>query len=171
MNFLTLSEIHLFDERALQKVAHLFSSIAGEENKVDRKNFRIYIQGNLGVGKTTFVRAFLKKSGVSDRVKSPTYTLLEVYQSSNLVFYHFDFYRLSHPYEWLDTEFRDLFCAEGIVIVEWPERLQNNLPVADLRIHLTYSGQGRGMTLSACTVQGTKWLNAIVPSLKGLNLN
>ena len=97
---------------------------------------RIYLHGDLGAGKTTFARAFLRALGVTGRIKSPTYTLLESYNVSRLYLYH-----------------------QAIVLVEWSEKANEQLPPPDLRLHLTYQDEGREAVLSAISDKGKQWLN------------
>src|SRR3546814_5929867 len=73
---------------------------------------RIHLRGDLGAGKTSFVRALLRAAGISGRIKSPSYALLESYNLSNLYFYHLDFYRFSDSREWVDAGFRDILQKE-----------------------------------------------------------
>jgi tRNA threonylcarbamoyladenosine biosynthesis protein TsaE len=122
---------------------------------------RIHLQGDLGAGKTSLVRAFLRQCGVSGRIKSPSYALLESYEVSNLYLYHLDFYRFSDPTEWLDVGFRDLLNNRALVLIEWPERAGDYLGHPDLLIQLIYAGQGRRATLSAYTVRGLQWIDAL----------
>ena len=122
---------------------------------------RIHLQGDLGAGKTSLVRAFLRQCGVSGRIKSPSYALLESYEVSNLYLYHLDFYRFSDPAEWLDAGFRDLFKNKALLLIEWPERAGDLLTAPDLLIHLAYAGAGRQVTLKAFTEKGIRWLTAL----------
>lgn len=122
---------------------------------------RIHLQGDLGAGKTSLARAFLRQCGVLGRIKSPSYALLESYKVSSLYLYHLDFYRFSDPTEWLDAGFRDLLNHQALVLIEWPERAGNLLGHPDLLIQLAYAAQGRVATLSAYTVRGLKWIDAL----------
>ena len=122
---------------------------------------RIHLQGELGAGKTSLVRAFLRHCGVTGRIKSPSYALLESYEVSNLYLYHLDFYRFSDPSEWLDAGFRDLFKNKALILIEWPERAGDLLSPPDLFIELAYAQAGRQVTLSAFTEKGIQWLNAL----------
>jgi tRNA threonylcarbamoyladenosine biosynthesis protein TsaE len=101
------------------------------------------LSGDLGAGKTTFVRGVLRAMDISGPVKSPTYTLVEPYTVSSLYLYHFDFYRLQDPYEWEAAGFRDYFGAHSICLIEWPERVRGLAPPADLSIVLRIAGSGR----------------------------
>ena len=96
----------------------------------------IYLSGELGAGKTTFVRGLLRELGFEGRVKSPTYALVELYVISRLNLYHFDFYRFRDPEEWHEAGFRDLFSPSNICLVEWPEKARDLLPTADLFLTL-----------------------------------
>src|SRR5262249_54436369 len=97
---------------------------------------RIDLSGPLGAGKTTLVRAVLRGLGFGGKVRSPTYTLVELYSISRLNLYHFDFYRFRDSEEWRDAGFSEYFDADGICLVEWPERAAGTLPPPDLRIDL-----------------------------------
>ena len=122
---------------------------------------RIHLQGDLGAGKTSLVRAFLRHCGVSGRIKSPSYALLESYEVSNLYLYHLDFYRFSDPADWLDAGFRDLLNNRALVLIEWPERAGKLLGPPDLLVQLVYAGSGRTATLSAYTDKGLLWIDAL----------
>src|SRR3546814_2715351 len=80
-----------------------------------QKGGRIHLHGELGAGKTSFVRALLRAAGITGRIKSPSYSLLESYNLFNLYFYHLDFYRFSDPREWLDAGLRDILQKEAVV--------------------------------------------------------
>lgn len=107
------------------------------------------LHGNLGAGKTTLVRYLLRALGVSGRIKSPTYAVVEPYSvapcpwltdglslGQALQIWHFDFYRFTDPREWEDAGFRDLFSAPGLKLVEWPEHAGACMPMADLDIEI-----------------------------------
>ncbi|MDO8315481.1 MAG: tRNA (adenosine(37)-N6)-threonylcarbamoyltransferase complex ATPase subunit type 1 TsaE [Rugosibacter sp.] len=96
----------------------------------------IWLHGDLGAGKTTFVRGLLRALGETGPVKSPTYTLLEVHAISGLNLYHFDFYRLNQPEEYLDAGLDEYFSGTGICLVEWPDQAAPYLPPADIHIDL-----------------------------------
>ncbi|MBQ0960656.1 tRNA (adenosine(37)-N6)-threonylcarbamoyltransferase complex ATPase subunit type 1 TsaE [Ideonella sp. 4Y11] len=94
----------------------------------------IELDGPLGAGKTTFVRHLLRALGVSGRIKSPTYTVVEPYQVNGLAVSHFDFYRFNDPREWEDAGFRELFAAPGLRLSEWADKARAVLPPPDLRL-------------------------------------
>lgn len=114
----------------------------------------IALSGNLGSGKTTLVRGLLRGLGYQGRVKSPTYTLVELYKVSRLDLYHFDFYRFEDPGEFLEAGFQECFDGHNVCLVEWPERVRGLLPPADLEIGISIEGNGRRVNLSAETELG-----------------
>lgn len=122
---------------------------------------QINLRGELGAGKTSLARAFLKVCGVTGRIKSPSYALVETYIVSNLYLYHFDFYRFSDAHEWRDAGFDELLAQDAISLIEWPEQAAETLPVPDLDIHLEYAGNGRNATLSAHSTKGQQWLQKL----------
>lgn len=119
------------------------------------------LSGELGSGKTTLVRGLLRGLGYGGKVKSPTYTLVELYNLSKLDLYHFDLYRFKDPHEWIDAGFRDYFQPRTVCVVEWPERAQDLLPPPDLRIALNVEAAARRARILAVTEQGRRCLDRL----------
>lgn len=121
----------------------------------------IELQGDLGAGKTTFVRHLLRALGVEGRIKSPTYAVVEPYTlaASGLSIWHFDFYRFNDPREWEEAGFRDIFAGPGLKLVEWPEKAGPHLPRPDLLLHIdVLANDARAITLTAHTATGAELL-------------
>lgn len=130
----------------------------------------IALQGELGAGKTSFVRHLLRALGVAGRVKSPTYAVVEQHVARGalgepLAVSHFDFYRFSDAREFEDAGFRDLFAAPGLKLAEWPEKALGALPSADLHIHFqVQSDDERLVSLQAFSPAGQDLLDrALAP--------
>ncbi len=115
---------------------------------------RLYLEGDLGAGKTTLTRGVLRAYGHEGAVKSPTYTLVEPYELDAGRLYHFDLYRLGDPEELEFIGGRDLFAEEALCIVEWPSRGKGWLPEADLTVVLALAEPGRAATLAPHTEHG-----------------
>jgi tRNA threonylcarbamoyladenosine biosynthesis protein TsaE len=104
----------------------------------------VHLCGELGVGKTTFVRGLMRGLGYTGRVRSPTFTLLEPYNLPRFNVYHFDFYRFSEQHEWRDAGFDEYLGGDGVCLVEWPELAGPMLPAPDLRIRLRFGDDAHG---------------------------
>lgn len=142
----------------------------------------IALHGDLGAGKTTFVRHLLRALGVRGRIKSPTYAIVEPHEALDcpqmpagelLRIWHFDFYRFNDPREWEDAGFRELFASAGLKLVEWPEKAVGLLEGTDLEITIEpdelrtdmdvdpQDDTCRNVTVVANTLNGHRLLQAI----------
>jgi tRNA threonylcarbamoyladenosine biosynthesis protein TsaE len=110
----------------------------------------IFLNGELGAGKTTLVRGYLRAAGYKGTVKSPTYNLVEEYTIAGLKIYHFDLYRLNDPeeLEWIGIS--DYFNQDSVCFVEWPDKGKGFLPKPDTVISLTVQGAGRQAEMYLC---------------------
>jgi len=139
--------MHLPDEAATR-------ALGARLARVIEPGLAIYLHGDLGSGKTTLVRGLLRGLGYQGRVKSPTYTLVELYIVSRLNLYHFDFYRFKDPREWRDAGFNEYFNGASVCLVEWPEKAAGLLPAADLDLALEFAADGRDLSVRAGTESG-----------------
>ncbi len=161
-----LAKIVLADEAATL-------AYAGQFARCIRAGLIVYLHGNLGAGKTTFVRGVLQSLGYIGKVKSPTYTLVETYElvadmidsnginhnnNSKYNIYHFDLYRFIDEDEWDAAGFREYFNPQSICMIEWPEKAENLLPQADVDIHLLIVNEARSIQFSANTLLGRQCL-------------
>jgi tRNA threonylcarbamoyladenosine biosynthesis protein TsaE len=122
-------------------------------------NACIALHGDLGAGKTTFVRHLLRALGVEGRIKSPTYAVVEPYTVNAGEVWHFDFYRFSDPREWEDAGFRDIFASAGLKLCEWPQNAAGVMPTPDLELDIQVDDtEQRQVRLSALTLRGQELL-------------
>ena len=121
----------------------------------------IYLQGDLGAGKTTFSRGFIQAYGHRGPVKSPTYTLIEPYDLPMGKVFHLDLYRLNDPSELEFLGLEDLLVQGGVCLIEWPERANPHLPPAELTIQLSHVTRGRIAQLHAHSARAQEWLHAL----------
>lgn len=120
-----------------------------------RQAIVVAIRGDLGAGKTTLVGGVLNAVGFAGNARSPTYTLIEPYETPRRHFFHLDLYRLADPREVEALGLRDLLMSDAALLIEWPERGEGVLPVADLAISIDYAGDDtREVSLAAQTPQG-----------------
>jgi len=142
------------------------AAVAGEvlfPNEQDLENFAykfardiprplvIWLEGDLGAGKTTFARGLIHALGYEGRVKSPTYGLLEHYQLEQLQVLHMDIYRIADPGELEFLGVEDLLDDQTILLIEWPDKGGSWLPKADFVFKFAYAGEGRSLHWTACT--------------------
>jgi tRNA threonylcarbamoyladenosine biosynthesis protein TsaE len=122
----------------------------------------VWLEGDLGAGKTTLVRGLLRAAGETGPVKSPTYALVEVHVISGLNFYHFDFYRFNQAEEYLDAGLDEYFSGDGVCLVEWPDKAAPYLPAADMRIELRVAqGDARIAVITVGSERGRKCLAGV----------
>ncbi len=119
----------------------------------------VFLKGDLGAGKTAFVRGCLRAGGHLGTVKSPTFTLVEEYRLGGRPVYHFDLYRLADPEELEWVGIRDYLRADALCFIEWPERGEGMLPSPDLELSFAIEGAGRSLSLSSFSKAGRKVLD------------
>jgi tRNA threonylcarbamoyladenosine biosynthesis protein TsaE len=143
--------LHLADEAATERLGAAIGQAATGAGLV-------FLQGNLGAGKTTLTRGLLHALGHVGTVRSPTYTLVETYPLSDARVdrvAHFDLYRLCSPEELEDMGFRD-YLDDSLVLIEWPEKAVGALPVPDLNVCFAMTTDARDVVLSGRTDWVTK---------------
>jgi len=118
----------------------------------------VFLSGDLGAGKTTFVRGFLKALGYRGLVKSPTYTLVETYSIGGRSIHHLDLYRLAGSEELEAIGVRDFIDGQTLCLIEWPERGAVGLLQPDLHLRITLAGEQREIAITACS----GWGNAVL---------
>ena len=147
--------------RSEQDTAAFAQALAARD---DIRDAFIELRGELGAGKTTFVRHLLRALGVAGRIKSPTYAVVEPHEAPPaqaggppLAIWHFDFYRFNDPREWEDAGFRDLFARSGLKLAEWPDKAAGLLPTPDLVLTLdTLDDDSRRVTVCAGSARGVR---------------
>jgi len=159
-----LLNLHLSDEDATQSLGAALAATAPMSGW-------LALHGDLGAGKTTLVRAFLRALGYAGRVVSPTYTLVETYEIAARHIAHYDLYRLNDPeeLEWMGA--REDFGGDTLCLVEWPERGAGVLPPPDLELHLLHEGESRRAQMQAHSTVGDVWLTEVKNMLKKNNIS
>lgn len=135
-----------------ERLANAFQAYLAEKSD---NALVIYLNGDLGAGKTTLTRRVVQTFGHTGNVKSPTYTLVEEYVLPPYSLYHFDLYRLADPEELEFMGIRDYFRPQTLCLLEWASKGQGMIPAADLVIQIDYEGEGRRITLQPQTEAGS----------------
>ena len=161
--------VFLSDAEATNVAGKILGQVIQEQNVFDKRACVIFLNGILGAGKTSLCGGVLAGFGYSGPVKSPTYTLVEPYEFTSSMVYHFDLYRLGDPEELDYMGIRDYFVPKSLALIEWPERGQGFLPEADLIVSLSPSAKGRNIRLEASSSVGehvlSDWYRTIAESL------
>ncbi len=118
----------------------------------------IFLKGELGAGKTTLARGFLRGLGFEGRVKSPTYALVESYELKSGSVFHFDLYRIQSPRELDDMGIQDYFLSSSILLIEWPERGEGFLPSPDVICELAIFDNSRDVKSVAHSLRGERMM-------------
>lgn len=153
-------QLDLPDVAATETFAQSFAHYA-------RARLVVLLSGDLGAGKTTWVRAVLRAWGWAGTVRSPTYTLLETYDATAVgPVHHLDLYRLRTPDELEDLGLADLWPTPAVWFIEWPTQGAGHLPPADLRLDWVHKTAGRQVRLVAASEMGECLLAQWAPALK-----
>ncbi len=142
------------DEQALQQFAKKLAPFCSAP-------LILFLIGDLGAGKTTFARSLLQALGISEKIKSPTYPIVESYQTNQYPIFHFDLYRIQSPFELDELGIDDYFNQTAIFLIEWPERSQGRLPIADLEIIFEIKEQGREVTIKVNTEKAKELISRL----------
>ena len=156
-----MSEITLYlaDEEAM-------TAFGGRIAKTTQGHGLIFLEGDLGAGKTTLSRGIIRGLGHVGAVKSPTFTLVEPYEIGEIRAFHFDLYRLVDPEELEYLGIRDYFEDDALCLIEWPEKGAGFLPKPDLTITIGSHAEGRSLTLSPGGSRGETWCAALALEFK-----
>lgn len=168
------NQLQIIDEQAMTELGAQLAQLI-------KKGSIIYLDGDLGAGKTTLVRGFLRALGYQGAVKSPTFTVVEPYTLDNnklydynqleedlklevqdQKIYHFDLYRLEDPEELEYMGIRDYLDGQAIALIEWPEKGYGVLPKADVLIKITHQKQGRGVELLSQSENGAVIVSKLI---------
>lgn len=132
-----MTELRITDIDNIEETAREFAGLMGDDTV-----FAFY--GKMGVGKTTFIKALCKLLGVEDEVNSPTFAIINEYHSQTTagLIYHFDFYRIKKLEEVYDLGYEDYFYSGAICFIEWPELVEELLPLDAKKVTITENSDG-----------------------------
>jgi len=151
-------ELNLPDQAATECAG---TALARGLPELTSRGLLLALSGELGSGKTTLARALLRALGVAGTIRSPTFTLVEPYETPRGAVHHLDLYRLAPGAAALEgLGYRDLRGQPGLILVEWPERAGDALGRADLTLRFAHEGNGRRISVAAGSDSGRDWLAA-----------
>ena len=147
-------ELYIQDEDAMTRLGHAIAAQTAGHGL-------IFLEGDLGAGKTTLSRGIVRGLGHDGAVKSPTFTLVEPYEINGLKVWHFDLYRLADPEELEYLCSRDYFADDDLCLIEWPQQGKGYLPQPDLKIAIKAHNDGRIVRLLPFSTRGESWCVAL----------
>jgi tRNA threonylcarbamoyladenosine biosynthesis protein TsaE len=150
-------KVYLQDEAALEQLAALTAKAIPEVPHP----LVVYLEGDLGTGKTTFARALLRSMGEKGPVRSPTYGLMAEYATPAGRVVHLDLYRILDPAELIQLGLGDHFAGSRLWLVEWPDRAAGRLPASDIRLRLEVREPGRSVEIVPTSEAGQQWAACI----------
>lgn len=155
----TAGELRLYlkDEQHTEQLGRTLAGLVTRSGQ----GLVVFLEGGLGMGKTTLSRGIMRGLGHEGAVKSPTYTIVEPYEHLDPPVYHFDLYRLGDPEELEYMGIRDYFQGRNLCVIEWPGRGLGVLPEPDLLVSLGKNGAGRRARVSAPTSRGSRLLTLL----------
>jgi len=146
--------LYLADEQAM-------SDFGARIARITQGHGLIFLEGNLGMGKTTLSRGIIRGLGHAGAVKSPTFTLVEPYEIGDIRAFHFDLYRLVDPEELEYLGIRDYFEDDALCLIEWPDKGAGFLPKPDLTITISPQDSGRSLKILSQGSRGEAWCAAL----------
>jgi tRNA threonylcarbamoyladenosine biosynthesis protein TsaE len=154
------TSLTLADAESTRRIGHAIGHALAAEPSLETV---IWLEGELGAGKTTLVAGLLARFDVRGPIRSPTYTLVEPYEVAGRTLYHLDLYRLVDVRELEVLAIPEMLSAGGVVLIEWPSRAATGIPAPHLEIEIRYAAEGgRTLLATTSTERGDKLLRAIV---------
>ncbi len=156
------AKINLANVSQVTLLAKRFAELLEKQTQLFNKTpWIIFLSGDLGSGKTTFVRAVLEALGEKGKIKSPTYTIIESYTIKQQQIFHLDLYRLADPEELYFLGLEDYLINDTIFFVEWPTKGSSVLPKPDILLHYTFLAQGRTLEITALSQRALPLLESV----------
>jgi tRNA threonylcarbamoyladenosine biosynthesis protein TsaE len=150
-----------FESRSEADTAQLGAAFAAAFRPDARRALRVGLRGDLGAGKTTFVRGLLRRLGVDGPIRSPTYSLIEHHLAGAYEVIHGDLYRLESPAALAALALDEFDRGASLWLIEWPEQGGAALPAADLALVLSVDGPVHHVVALAGTPEGAAWLDRL----------
>lgn len=116
-------------------------TVAEQLLKFANNNTFFIFEGEMAAGKTTFIKAFCDALGVKEVVSSPTFSIVNEYEATNGLVYHFDFYRLKNVQEAYDIGYEDYFYSDSVCLIEWPSKIEELLPETYIKVEISITGE------------------------------
>ena len=151
------SKVYLQDEAALEELAAVTAKAIPQVSRP----LVVYLEGDLGTGKTTFARALLRSLGETGPVRSPTYGLMAEYATPAGRVLHLDLYRIQDPAELVQLGLGDHLAGSRLWLIEWPDRAVGRLPASDIRLRLAVQESGRSAEIVPTSEAGQQWAVSI----------